>query len=224
MSGSLRIIPSIASSDLAALGREAERVREMGYLHVDIEDGNFSPGMTFGPDTVARLRAYTDSVFDVHLMVTRPQDMLEEIRGLGVERIAVQAEASAYPSRLLNTIRGMGMRAGLALNYKTAVEVLERYTDLLDYVLLLTNESDCAGLAFKPQSLERIRRTRALLDRGTELWVDGGVTEALLPLVREAGADVAIMGRAIFGAQDAMARYRQLTAAAQERGDALERA
>lgn len=208
------IIPSIASSNLAALGSEAARVAEVGRLHVDIEDGNFSPGMTFGPDTVAKLRAYTSSIFDVHLMVTRPEGMIPELDGLGIERMAVQAEASGYPSRLLNTIRQKGMKAGLALNYRTSLELLERYSDLVDYVLLLTNESDCAGVKFKPQSLGRIAATRQLVGEAIEIWVDGGITEELLPQVRRAGADVAIMGRAIFGADDAMARYHQLMAAA----------
>ena len=112
------ILPSLASSNLAALGEQAARVRSAGYLHLDIEDGNFSPGITFGPDTVKLLRDYTDAELDAHLMVTDPEPYIEELRDYGVCSIAVHLESSRYPSRALNKIRQAGMRPGLALNYK----------------------------------------------------------------------------------------------------------
>ena len=98
------ILPSLASSNLAALGEQAARVRSAGYLHLDIEDGNFSPGITFGPDTVKLLRDYTDAELDAHLMVTDPESYIEELRDYGVRSIAVHLESSRYPSRAINKI------------------------------------------------------------------------------------------------------------------------
>lgn len=208
------ILPSLASSNLAALGEQAARVRSAGYLHLDIEDGNFSPGITFGPDTVKLLRDYTDAELDAHLMVTDPEPYIEELRDYGVRSIAVHLESSRYPSRALNKIRQAGIRPGLALNYKTPVAEAVPYTDLAEYVLLLTNESDCAGIKFKPRSLERVKELRRLAPTGCEIWVDGGVTPENLPLLAAAGADRAVMGRAVFSAADPAARIRELAALA----------
>ena len=209
------ILPSLASANLAALGEAAAKVRSVGRLHLDIEDGNFSPGITFGPDTIRALRPYTDAELDVHLMVSNPEDYIQELSQCGVSAVAVHLESSRYPSRSLNRIRQAGMRPGLALNYKTPVSDAVPYLDLVEYVLLLTNESDCAGIRFKPHSLERVERLRRILPDSVELWVDGGVNAENLPLLAAKGADRAVMGRAVFGAEDPVRRVHELTAAAQ---------
>ena len=197
-----QVLPSLASSNLADLGRQAARVRPAGVLHLVIEDGNFSPGITFGPDTVRALSAFTDAEMDAHLMVTDPESYIAELAECGVRKIAVHLESTLYPSRALNLILQYGMIPGLALNYGTPVENVMPYLDLVRYVLLLTNESDRNGIRFKPYSITRIRRLRSLLPSSVELWTDGGITAEILPSVAAAGADCAVMGRAVFSADD----------------------
>lgn len=210
----LKIIPSLSSGSYATLGKNARRLEPIGQLHLDIEDGNFSPGITFGVDAIRDVLPYTKAELDAHLMVTNPDDYFQDMVDCGVKRIAVQVEACPYPSRQLNTLRKMGVKAGLALRYKTDVQVLENYLDILDYVILWTNESDCSALAFKPHSLERIRRTKKIVGKGIEVWADGGVKKEILRPLREAGADVTIMGRAFFEAEDPLAWHRELMAEA----------
>lgn len=209
------ILPSLASGNLAALGEQAARVCSVGCLHLDIEDGNFSPGITFGPDTIRALKPYTDAELDVHLMVNNPESYIQELVQCGVSAVAVHLESSRYPSRALNRIRQAGMRPGLALNYKTPVSDVVPYLELVEYVLLLTNESDCAGIRFKPHSLERVEQLRRILPDSIELWVDGGVNAENLPSLAAKGADRAVMGRAVFSADDPVRRVRELAAAAQ---------
>lgn len=205
-----RIIPSLTSGSYALLGENARKLQDIGFLHLDIEDGNFLPGISFGVDAVRDVAPYTSAELDAHLMVTRPDAYIRGLADCGVRRIAVQVESCPYPSRQLNTLRRLGVKAGLALTYKTDVRILENYADLIDYVLLWTNESDCADLAFKPHSYERIRRAREMVGDGVEIWADGGVKKDILKAVRAAGVDAVIMGRAFFEAADPLAWHREL--------------
>ena len=209
------ILPSLASGSLTALADEAVSVKDAGYLHLDIEDGNFSPGITFGPDTVHELAGYTDAEMDAHLMVNEPERYIEELSNCGVRSIAFHIESTPYPSRCLNEIHRFGMRAGLALNYKTPVTAVLPYLDLAEYVLLLTNESDLRGIRFKPYSLVRIEQLRQLLPSHVELWVDGGINEELLPDVAARGADRAVIGRTVFRAEDPMKKIAELLRSAE---------
>lgn len=104
------------------------------------------------------------------------------------------------------------MRPGLALNYKTPMDAVIPYLDLTDYILLLTSESDCAGVGFKPYSIERVHALRTLLPDKTEIWVDGGVDDGNLAALARAGADRAVVGRALFGAPDPAQKARELCA------------
>lgn len=145
-------------------------------------------------------------------MVTNPEFYIEDLCACGVRAVAAHIESSRYPSRFLNQIRQAGMRPGLALNYKTPVDAVIPYLDLTDYILLLTSESDCAGVGFKPYSIERVHALRTLLPDKTEIWVDGGVDDGNLAALARAGADRAVVGRALFGAPDPAQKARELCA------------
>ena len=205
-----RILPVLTSGDLAALGHEAVRLQPVGALHIDIEDGNFSPGITVGVDTVRCVRRYTDAEIDVHLMVTDPEFYIDDLAACGVNAVAAHIESTLYPSRFLNQIRKAGMKAGLALNYKTPVDAVAPYLDLAEYILLETSESDRAGVGFKPYSFERLRALRALLPAEIEIWVDGGVDDGNIEALAKAGADCAAVGRAVFSADDPVQKARDL--------------
>ena len=211
-----RILPALTSGNLAALGDEAVRLRPAGALHIDIEDGNFSPGITVGVDTIRCVRNYTDAEIDVHLMVTDPESYIDSLAACGVNSVAAHIESSLYPSRFLNQIRQAGMKPGLALNYKTPVDAVVPYLDLAEYILLETSESDRAGVGFKPYSFERLRALRALLPPQIRIMVDGGVDDGNIALLSRAGADCAVVGRAIFSADDPVQKVRELAKAARE--------
>ena len=145
-------------------------------------------------------------------MVTNPEFFIEDLCACGVRAVAAHIESSRYPSRFLNQIRQAGMRPGLALNYKTPVDAVIPYLDLTDYILLLSSESDCAGVGFKPYSIERVHALRTLLPDKTEIWVDGGVDDGNLAALARAGADRAVVGRALFAAPDPAQKARELCA------------
>lgn len=198
----MKIIPSIISGNLLAIGEDIERTKQIGAMHIDIEDGNFSTGITVGLDMVEAISKVTQAQMDVHLVVTNPADYIEPLYQLGVSGIAVHVEGVIFPSKLLGMIKNRGMRVGLAITLKTPAEDILPFADMIDYVLILTNEQDCRELLFRTVSYEKIRRARALLSPEIEIWADGGIKESNLKKVAESGADHAIVGRAIMLAED----------------------
>lgn len=213
----IRLMPSLASADPLDLKGAIESVPEAELLHMDIEDGNFIPNITFGLRTVEAVSSrYPSRHMDIHLMVSDPEAYLEDLLKTRVERIAFQVEAAPYPAALLSRIRKGGARAGLAFNFQMPVELAEIYADQLDYVLIMTSEPDGAGQAFNPWTLSKIARARALLPERIGITVDGGVSPERLPQVVRAGADTVALGRAVWEAEKPGTRYRELTALANE--------
>nr|WP_326165242.1 ribulose-phosphate 3-epimerase [uncultured Oscillibacter sp.] len=213
----IRLIPSLASADPLDLRGAIDSVPEAGMLHMDIEDGNFIPNITFGLRTVEAVSGrYPDRRLDVHLMVSDPGAYLEGLLEAGAARIAFQVEAASYPAALLSRIRAGGAQAGLAFDLRTPLELAGIYADRLDHVLLMTAEPDGEGQRFNPWALSRIARARAILPERVGIAVDGGISPELLPQVVRAGADTVVLGRAVWGAERPGERYRELTALADE--------
>lgn len=210
------INPSLASANPLYLLDAVTCLPESPWLHVDIEDGNFVPNITFGLSTVREIARHAVAPLDAHLLVARPEWLLPGLAELGIRRTAVHYEAVEYPLEVLATIRRLGMRAGLALNFKTNAEALEPFVGGLDYIIVMTAEPDGEGQKFRPGLLDKVARARRLLPAGVEVWVDGGIGEAELPRVVAAGADTVIMGRAVWSAPDPVARYRELSCLARK--------
>jgi ribulose-phosphate 3-epimerase len=206
----MKIIPSIASANPLALGAEIDRLGKISYLHLDIEDGNFCPSMTFGMDTVRAIASHTSAELDAHLMVTNPLDYVDSLCECGISKIAAHIEALPYPAKFLGKVQSKGKIAGLALNLKTEISNLEIFSDQLDYVLFLTNEPDNAGLKFNEFSLKKISACRKMLPDRISLWADGGVTQELLPKLLDCGVDTVIMGRTIFCSSSPEIKYQQI--------------
>lgn len=211
MEPGIRIIPSIASADQLHIAEEIDRVRGWKWLHIDIEDGNFVPNITFGEKTIRGIARYAPQELDVHILANDPAQYLPLLKDCGVKMAAAHIEALPYPLDFLNRVREMGMKAGLALNFATPAEAVSVFSSRLDYVIVMTAEPDGEGQRFYPPVLRKIKRLREILSPETGIWADGGVNRSNMDLVLEAGADTLIMGRCVFGSGDPLQTLRELS-------------
>jgi ribulose-phosphate 3-epimerase len=207
MTGGVRISPSVLSADIGRLGEQIERAVAGGadWLHVDVMDGHFVPNLTFGAAMVRALKRLTSVPLDVHLMVERPEHYLGEFADAGASVFTFHPEATVHVQRHLATARQLGMHAGLAFNPSTPLSVLDEVLDDVDLVLIMSVNPGYGGQSYIPQSTDKIRRARELLDRRgspAALEVDGGITGDTIAEAWGAGADTFVAGTAVFGASD----------------------
>lgn len=197
----IAIAPSILSADFSRLGEEVETVASAGadWIHLDIMDGHFVPNITFGPGVVKAIRNCTDKVFDCHLMIAPADPYLAAFADAGCDVLTVHAEAGPHLHRSLQTIRGLGKKAGVSLNPATPVSAIENILSDVDLILIMTVNPGFGGQAFIPDILDKIRRVRSLAGtRPIDIEVDGGITAANAEAVAAAGANILVAGSAIF--------------------------
>ncbi|MBZ5495877.1 MAG: ribulose-phosphate 3-epimerase [Acidobacteriia bacterium] len=203
MANSVIIAPSILSADFAHLAGEIESVEKAGadLIHLDIMDGHFVPNITIGPPVVASIRKITKLPLDAHLMIEEPARYVDEMIHAGVDWISVHAEADVHLNRTIQHIRSQGVRAGVAINPATPISALEEVIPDVDFILVMSVNPGFGGQEFIPSALQKIRKLRekiTLNNNRARIEVDGGMETGNLPEVLSAGADVIVIGSAIF--------------------------
>jgi ribulose-phosphate 3-epimerase len=201
----IRITPSILNADLANLNSEIARIPSCDAVHLDVMDNRFVPNLTFGLPVVERVRAGTDKMLDIHLMIAEVDRWAPGYAEAGAESVTFHIEASDAPVKLARELRTLGARASMGLRPATPIEPYEDLLPELDMVLLMTVEPGFGGQAFLDVMLPKIRRTRALLSKhGGDIWlqVDGGVSLETIERCAQAGADTFVAGSAVYRADD----------------------
>ena len=202
-----KIAPSILSSDFTRLEKEVKDVEQAGadYIHIDVMDGHFVPNITIGPMIVEAVLRVTKLPLDTHLMISNPDQFIDDFVRAGADIITVHVEAVDHLHRSIQLIRSAGAKPSVSLNPATPLQMIEYILDNLEMVLLMTVNPGFGGQEFIPEVIPKIERLREMIDKrglDIEIEVDGGINADTINLVSEAGADVFVAGSAIFYSED----------------------
>ncbi|HXI25587.1 MAG TPA: ribulose-phosphate 3-epimerase [Pyrinomonadaceae bacterium] len=211
----IQIAPSILSADFARLGEQIKTVEQAGasLLHVDVMDGRFVPNITVGLPVVKAISRATRLPIDAHLMIVEPGRYAESFVKAGAQMVSIHIEADPHAHRTLSAIRAAGAQAGIAFNPATPLSALEEAIKFADYALLMSVNPGFGGQEFIPESLDKVRRLRKMIDeRGlhTRIEIDGGIDIDNIADITGAGAEIIVAGSAIFGDDDPGVAVRKL--------------
>lgn len=209
------IAPSILTANFLELRKEVEMINgsEADWLHLDIMDGVFVPNMTFGFPVIKLIKEISTKPLDTHLMIVEPDRHLESFLAAGADMLTVHYEACTHLDRTIDTIKSLGMKAGVAINPHTSVQLLENILPDLDLVLNMTVNPGYGGQSLIEYSYRKIRQLRELIAKtgsNALIQIDGGVGLGNLASLKEAGVDVFVVGNTVFASDDPLQTIKQL--------------
>lgn len=209
------IAPSLLAADFLQLGAACEMLNKSKaeWYHLDVMDGSFVPNISFGLPVIEQIRKATSKVCDVHLMIVHPEKYIEAFKKAGADILTVHYEACPNLSSTLKQIKAQGMKAGVAINPNTDIEVLTSYITEMDLVCVMSVFPGFGGQKFIEGTYERVIALKSIIQNAganTLIEIDGGVTEANAKALVEAGADVLVAGTTVFKAADPIQTITQL--------------
>ncbi|MBI5206181.1 MAG: ribulose-phosphate 3-epimerase [Candidatus Firestonebacteria bacterium] len=209
------IAPSLLSANFACLHEEIKKLESAGakYLHFDIMDGHFVPNLTMGPIVVNALHEKTSCIFDIHLMLDNPDEFIRVFKEAGADIITVHYEACIHLNRVVNMIKELKIKAGVAINPATSPEVMDYILPELDMVLIMSVNPGFGGQKFIPNSIDKIRALKSMINKrklDTKIEVDGGIDVKNIGNAVVAGADILVAGASVFGSNDPIKSFNEL--------------
>lgn len=210
----VKIAPSILSADFARLGEQVAEVTRAGadYIHIDVMDGHFVPNISIGAPVVASLRSWTQLPLDVHLMIEQPERYLSDFASAGADIITIHTEACPHLQQAIQSIKKLGVKAGVSLNPATPLSSIEEIMPGVDLILVMSVNPGFSGQSFIPETMEKIARLRGMLDNqkaSAEIEVDGGINLSNAADIVHAGANVLAIGASVFSANGGASRALQ---------------